>query len=130
MFHHGCSNPRWRAMPKPVRIVGYAIMGLVIAGSVAVLFGYVTMALWNAIVPEISSLPALTFWQAVGLLLLARLFTGRFSHGHHRCHFRRKFRGPSVEHYADWWESEGEAAFMDYHRRTERKTTSEDPHER
>jgi len=36
------------------------------------LFGYVTMRVWNAVLPDISSLPPLTFWQAVGLLVLAR----------------------------------------------------------
>jgi hypothetical protein len=105
-------------MPKPVRIVGYGIMGVLIAACCALLFGYVTMALWNAIMPEISSLPALTFWQAVGLLLLARLFTGRFSHGHHRHHFGWRHRPASADRYAEWWEREGEAAFRAYDQRT------------
>ncbi len=79
-------------------------MGLLIAASVALLFGYLTMFLWNAILPEISSLPALTFWQAAGLLLLARLMTGRFSHGHHGRGFgRRHRRSASPDLYVEWW---------------------------
>jgi len=50
-------------------------------------FGYVTMLLWNALLPVIFHLPMITFWQAVGLLILARLLFGSFGHpgrGHHR----------------------------------------------
>lgn len=42
-------------------------------------FGFLTMSLWNALLPIIFHLPVITFWQALGLLLLARLFFG----GHH-----------------------------------------------
>jgi len=44
-----------------------------------VLFAYVTMLLWNALLPEIFNLTTITFWQAAGLLILARLFFG-FGH--------------------------------------------------
>jgi hypothetical protein len=57
---------------------------LVLAGLV--LFGYVTMLLWNALLPVIFHFPVITFWQAVGLLILTRLLFGSFSHhgrGHH-----------------------------------------------
>jgi hypothetical protein len=39
-------------------------------------FGFITMALWNALLPEIFNLPVINFWQAAGLLILARLFFG------------------------------------------------------
>ena len=41
-----------------------------------ILFGFITMALWNALLPEIFNLPVINFWQAAGLLILARLFFG------------------------------------------------------
>ena len=44
-----------------------------------VLFAYVTMLLWNTLLPEIFNLPVIGFWQAAGLLILARLFFG-FGH--------------------------------------------------
>lgn len=44
------------------------------------LFAYVTMLLWNALLPEIFNLTTISFWQAAGLLILARLF---FGFGHH-----------------------------------------------
>lgn len=45
------------------------------------LFAWITMLLWNALMPEIFSLPEVNYWQAAGLLILARLF---FGFGHHR----------------------------------------------
>ncbi|MTJ81542.1 MAG: hypothetical protein F8N37_11045 [Telmatospirillum sp.] len=121
MFHDCRGRERWANMPRPARFAGCAIMGLLVVGSFALLFGSVTMLLWNAIIPEISSLPVITFWQAVGLLVLARLLTGRFSHGH-GYHGRRRFgrHRPGMttpEQYAEWWETEGEAAFRAYNRR-------------
>lgn len=43
------------------------------------LFAYITMLLWNALLPEIFNLPVIGFWQAAGLLILSRLFFG-FGH--------------------------------------------------
>ena len=57
---------------------------LVLAGLV--LFGYVTMLLWNALLPTLFHFPLITYWQAVGLLILTRLLFGfgHCGHGHHR----------------------------------------------
>jgi len=58
------------------------------------LFSYVTMLLWNALLPVIFHLPVITFWQAVGVLVLSRLLFGGPGHhgyGHHR-HFGNPFR--------------------------------------
>ena len=40
------------------------------------IFSAVTMALWNVLMPVLFHLPVITFWQAAGLLILARLFFG------------------------------------------------------
>lgn len=50
---------------------------LIIAG--VALFTTITMLLWNALLPEIFNLTTINFWQAAGLLILARLFFG-FGH--------------------------------------------------
>lgn len=47
------------------------------------LFGWVTMTLWNLLLPEIFNLPVINFWQAAGLLVLAWLF---FGSGHSKWH--------------------------------------------
>lgn len=50
---------------------------LVLAAVVILVLGVVVMALWNAVVPEIFGAPVITYWQAVGLLLLTQiLFRG------------------------------------------------------
>jgi hypothetical protein len=49
---------------------------LVIAGMVFVIliiFGLPTMLLWNWLMPEIFGLPEITFWQAIGLNMLASI---------------------------------------------------------
>ncbi|MGI4761377.1 MAG: hypothetical protein ACRYF0_11755 [Janthinobacterium lividum] len=47
------------------------------------LAGFVTMSLWNWLMPMLFHLPALTFWQALGLLVLSRILTGGFGRGGH-----------------------------------------------
>ncbi|MDR3227553.1 MAG: hypothetical protein LBT56_07780 [Prevotellaceae bacterium] len=62
---------------------------IIIALSV---FGAVVMLLWNALLPSILGVAAINFWQALGLLVLVRIFFGgmRFKHfmgmGMHRHH--------------------------------------------
>jgi hypothetical protein len=56
---------------RGVRFVLFGIAALIIAGLV-------TSGLWNVLMPAIFGIRAITFWQALGLLLLSRLFFGRF----------------------------------------------------
>jgi hypothetical protein len=45
--------------------------------------GFLIMLLWNRILPNISNLKRVTYLQALGILILARLLFGGFGHGHH-----------------------------------------------
>lgn len=68
------------------------LFGVGIAGVIA-LKSVVVMALWNALVPELFHGPTLTFLQAVGISVLAKLLVG-FGFGHHRGwhkHHRKHF---------------------------------------
>lgn len=47
----------------------------------AALFGWVTMSLWNWLMPFIFGLPLLTFWQAIGLVILSKILFGGFKGG-------------------------------------------------
>ena len=49
----------------------------------AALLGGLVMWLWNWLMPEIFGLPMLSFWQAVGLLVLCKLLLGGFGLGGH-----------------------------------------------
>ena len=59
-----------------LRIPGMLLVGMV---AVAVL-GVVVQQLWNWLIPGIVGLRVITFWQAVGLLVLTKILFGGF-HG-------------------------------------------------
>ncbi|GHV50555.1 hypothetical protein FACS1894181_11260 [Bacteroidia bacterium] len=50
----------------------HVLLGLAMVAG----FGAVTMLLWNVLVPGIFGLGAINLWQALGLLVLARLLFG------------------------------------------------------
>ena len=52
-----------------------------LAGLFIAVVGYVVMSLWNNLMPVIFHLPALSYWQALGLLVLSRLLLGGFGRG-------------------------------------------------
>jgi len=47
------------------------------------LFGLLVMSLWNAILPEVIGVRSITFWQALGILLLSKILFGGFGGGRH-----------------------------------------------
>jgi hypothetical protein len=55
-------------------------------------FGQAVHYLWNWLMPAIFGLPALTFWQAVGLLALSWVLFGGW----------RGFRGPGPGYRGHW----------------------------
>ncbi|PCJ87576.1 MAG: hypothetical protein COA57_04425 [Flavobacteriales bacterium] len=58
-------------------------------GAVA-LFAWLVMSLWNWLLPAIAGFSAITFWQALGLLVLCKLLFGGF--------FRRRYYGWGWRH--------------------------------
>lgn len=61
---------------KAVKVV------LMIAVFLAVI-GFIVMKLWNWLVPAVFTGPMVSYWEALGLLVLARLLCGGFRpHGH------------------------------------------------
>lgn len=63
---------------------------LIVIPAVA-LFSLVLMLLWNALIPDIFRLGPITYWQALGLLVLAKILFGGW-HGHHPGHHWRHHR--------------------------------------
>lgn len=66
---------------------------LVIVAIALAAFGYIVMSLWNWLVPALFSGPVVSYWQALGLLVLVRLLVGGFRPHHHHGH-RRWGGGP------------------------------------
>jgi hypothetical protein len=69
-------NGWWHDRSLPVKIlmgVGFGILGL----GLMAFFGWVVMALWNWLMPDIFGLKRIGYWQAWGLLVLCKiLFRG------------------------------------------------------
>jgi hypothetical protein len=70
-----------------VRLIGIALLALLAIG----LFGLIVMWLWNALLPPLFGWKLIGFWQAMGLLVLARILFGGFGRGGHR-HWRSRMR--------------------------------------
>lgn len=49
---------------------------IIIALAVGALLGYVVMALWNNVLAEVLHVPFVSFWQAIGLLILSKILFG------------------------------------------------------
>lgn len=92
---------RW-AFIAPLAIVGIVVF-LAIGGEVVKL-------LWNGLLPQLFGWPAVTFWQALGLLALCRILVGGFGlrGGGPRygggARFRRRFADRIAERFAERWQ--------------------------
>ena len=53
-------------------------------------FGFVSTHLWNYLMPSLFGLHSITFWQAVGLIILGRLLFGGFRPGFGGAPWRRR----------------------------------------
>jgi hypothetical protein len=78
-----------------MRMAIKVICGILIGTAIALLLSWVTMLLWNWLMPYIFGLPVLTFWQSLGVLLLSKLIFGFGNDGHHGGPRRWK-------HHGDW----------------------------
>ena len=58
----------------------YGLMIAAIIALVAAIFAGVFMYLWNWLVPTLFNGPVLTIWQAIGLIVLAKMIFGFGSH--------------------------------------------------
>jgi len=127
-----------------LRIIGLAFAGVGFAVLFAFLFGLVVKVLWNWLMPPLFGLGTIGFWQAFGLVLLAKLLFGGFQHVHrsHGDRWERRFQdhfkkhigaGPADDENApfagngkkwrqfrEFWQAEGRAAFESYLDRMER----------
>lgn len=72
---------------------------------IVILFGltFIVMWLWNAILPEIIYVKSITYWQAMGILVLSKILFGGFSkcgnhtHGMRKRQFINKIKNMSPE---------------------------------
>lgn len=75
-------------MKKGLKILKWIVLGTVFIGVV----GLITMQLWNWLVPVLFNGPTLTFWQALGLLVLSKiLFSGFGGKRGHSGHWKHRY---------------------------------------
>jgi hypothetical protein len=72
---------------------------IALIGTAAVgVFGFVTMTLWNWLVPAVFGGHAISFWQGLGILALSKILFGGFSRGHGRGrHWKRRWEKMTPE---------------------------------
>lgn len=68
-----------RIQNRIARFITFAIMGI----AALALFSWFVMWLWNWLVPGIFGWHRISFWQAVGLLVLSKILFGGFRGGRH-----------------------------------------------
>lgn len=133
--YHDVSKRR-RPIHRALFIIGAGVFGILAAVVFALAFGYFVMLLWNWLMPELFHLSRITYWQAFGIVVLAKLIFGAMGKGiHHRDknryydkhHWRywkdwdsheeewgTRDRWSRWRHYRDFWRDEGKEAFERY----------------
>jgi hypothetical protein len=126
---------------KMFHIVGHVIVGLIFAAAFAIVFAFLVELIWNSLMPSIFDLKQITFWQAFGIIILAKVLFGGFG-SHRPDRWKRDSRymppwhrrpvqseadSPPSRHHPDWntytqyWQQEGKASFEAYMNRTEKE---------
>ena len=98
---------------KVLKITGLVAAGIAFGVLVAFLFGFVFKALWNWLMPDLFGLRQITFWQAFGIIVLAKILFGSMGHSHGKSRQLAADPGAS-SFYREFWETEGRAAFTAY----------------
>lgn len=106
---------------------GFKIFFVIIIFTILVLIaGYVFMRLWNWLMPDLFGLITINYWQALGLMLLAKFLFGFGNHSskssrkkHRRERKLERFCKSEKslsewKHYDQFWKEEGEQAFNNY----------------
>lgn len=89
---------------RALRIAGHVLLACVLGLALAGAFGAAVQFLWNHLMPALFPVPAITYAQAVGLLVLARLLFGRFGgSGRHRRWLRRHHPHATGEASCNCW---------------------------
>ena len=121
-----------------VKTVVKVFFMIVIVILFAFLVGYAVMWLWNWLMPPIFGLTTITYWQAVGLLVVAKFLFGIGNHSSKSKPSRKSKRQKMEEwcksrnafadwkHYDNFWKEEGEAAYKAYVERIDAKKTHEE----
>ena len=77
-------------MNRREKLIFFIPLGIMGAALFVAIGGEVVKLLWNWLAPEIFGWRMITFWQALGLLVLCRILFGRLGGGGSRSRMRRR----------------------------------------
>lgn len=77
---------------NPYRWVRIILLAIIVAPIAIFIFGGVVMLLWNNALVPVLHISEVTFWQALGILVLAKILFGHFGSGSASNRFYRKQR--------------------------------------
>ena len=78
---------------------------LIMVARAVTVFSFLVMWLWNWLMPVLFGLHAISYWQALGLLVLSKILFGSFG-GRNR--FRRDWRARLIRRWEDMTPEERE----------------------
>jgi hypothetical protein len=112
---------------SPAIIAGWILLGAIAIVGIAILFGYIIMSLWNWLMPDIFGLATITYWQAVGLFILAKIIFGGFggNNDSSKCDPKKSKKKDfsKWKQYDTYWEEEGEEAYSEYLEKNKKPST-------
>jgi hypothetical protein len=131
---------KWQGVPKWLQIVIYSILGILGMAGLGVLFGFVILWLWNWLMPMLFGLREITYWQAIGIFLLAKILFGSIGSSNSASTKPKDKKGSrsrkscgemkaepdGVKDYDEWWEKEGRTAFDDFMNRRYASANADD----
>ncbi len=126
-FEQSVENRVKDHVTKGVKLVFFALFVI----AMLFLVGYIVMLLWNWLMPELFGLSTITYWQAFGILILAKIIFGfGGGNGPGKSHKKRRLRSrrnkscsslrkdfSEWKYYDEYWSTEGEAAFKEFVKR-------------
>ena len=89
------------------------------------LFSWVVMLLWNGILPKVLSVNTITFWQALGILVLSKILFGGFKGGNRRPESHHKYNQDSLNRWMHMSREEREKMRAEWKERSEPLTKQE-----
>jgi hypothetical protein len=121
-------------LTKVMKIIGLVLLGFVAVITLAAIFGLAVQWLWNTLMPVVFSLPEVSYWQAVGLVVLAQVFFGNHHSSHSGNNSNRHGKGEKHIHtdnagqqhnydsFGAFWKDYGRDAFNEWLNRNNENT--------